>query len=161
MMKIYVLANCGVEHFSVIGIYSSKEYAEKDADFVANEENEQSASLWKDDGMFRRRFVKCGDIWCEQTQSKSPDEPWPEWPDGDDFTYHDKIIVVEYDISTMSFQDKCDAVNEWQNSGRVHQLTCGEDSNHPSLVPYYDFCWHGIGLKCIANECDWAQKPRD
>jgi hypothetical protein len=156
-MKNYVLANCGVEHFSITGVYESKEQAMKDADFVVGKENELSASM--NDNTFRTRFVKRGDMWREQTQHKFDDEPWGEWPDIGDETYHDKIIIVEHDTATMSFQDKWDAINEWQNSGHVHQLTCGKDSNHPSLVPYYDFCWRGIGIKCIANECDWAQNP--
>jgi len=35
----------------------------------------------------------------------------------------------------MTNQQIIDKINQWQNAGFVHPLTCGNDSQHQDLVP--------------------------
>ncbi|MEK7121364.1 MAG: hypothetical protein AAB857_01510 [Patescibacteria group bacterium] len=35
----------------------------------------------------------------------------------------------------MTNQQIIDKINQWQNSGFVHPLTCGNDSQHQDLIP--------------------------
>src|SRR5689334_4241917 len=160
-MKIYIVANTGIEHHSIISLHLSKEEAQQNADFVAARENEREEYDVRDLNQitFRRRFVRVGNVWHEQTQGRLKGDPWPEWEPLNEERVHDKIVVEEHESSALTFQEQCDAINEWQANSRVHPMTCGENSNHPNLIPYYCFNWKGIGLKCVASDCDWSQKP--
>ena len=46
------------------------------------------------------------------------------------------------------------AVEAWQKNDMVHQLTCGNDSNHPALIPIMS-----DEGKCIlhCSECGYEQ----
>lgn len=157
-MKVYALVTSGYDSHHTHGIYSTKEEALVDADFIAAEENRRNQDNYGRDDSFRLRMVKCDDIWYEQHQNKMPDEKWEEWPDP--IAYHgDSLYVEEHDIRNLSLQEQVDAINEWQSNSRLHPLTCGKNSNHPNLIPHYDFNFSGIGLRCTVEECDWYQKP--
>lgn len=156
-MKIYLLVTSSYDDYSVEGIYYSKEEAFVDADFIAAEANRRSKEGYGRDDYFRARCIRVGDVWFHQSENKSKDAQWGEW--SDPMIHAASMYVEECEIRNLSLQQQVDAINEWQNNGHVHQLTCGKDSNHPNLVPYYDVCWPGIGLKCIAPNCDWSQKP--
>lgn len=161
-MKIYILVNCGVEHTSILGVYIDKNRAEQDMAFVAAEEIKKACG----DDTFQERWVKIEDVWYNQTRRKSQDEVWGEWPKHDPkrYWFGDKIRIRECDAIDLTLQERVDAINAWQSNNQVHPLTCGNDSSHPHLNPYYDFSWPGVGIQCVhkldANTwCGWQQKP--
>lgn len=161
-MKIFLLVNCGVEHHSVLGVYTSKEVAQKDMKFIVDEEIEKAIS----DDTFQERWVKIKDVWYNQVRWKSSHEQWGQWPqhDPDEDWTGDRIRIEEHEAGGLTLQECVDAVNAWQSNSMVHPLTCGNDSSHPDLVPYYDFCWPGIGLECTHKIdedtwCGWRQRP--
>lgn len=154
-MKIFALVNAGVEHHSILGLYTSKEMAEKDMEFVAAHEQ---ATVCGDD-TYQERWTKVGEIWYNQTRHRYDDKPWPEWTDFDP-TIHwagDHILIEEYEAKDRSYQDKIDAVNAWQTNSQVHPLTCGTDSTHPPLVPQWRYYHRDIGLVCTHPDCNYAE----
>lgn len=54
----------------------------------------------------------------------------------------------------MTNQEKIDKINEWQNAGFVHELTCGNDSNHGLLVA--EEIDGKVFLTC--TDCDFIQE---
>lgn len=156
-MKIYIVQNTGVEHNEIIGIYISKKIAYRDLDFIGQQENKSVIC----DKTFQERWVKIGRCWYHQTRHRSKNEKWPEWCN---IKAHGRLTgtlhVVEYTVQDHELQEVVDAVKQWQKRGDVHQLTCGKDSNHPPLIPYYcTYPIKGIGLKCKQKDCDWKQSP--
>ncbi len=53
----------------------------------------------------------------------------------------------------MTNQQIIDKVNQWQNAGFVHPLTCGKDSQHQDLVPKE--VDGKVVLSC--SDCDYVQ----
>jgi hypothetical protein len=53
----------------------------------------------------------------------------------------------------MTNQQIIDKVNQWQNAGFVHPLTCGNDSQHQDLVPKE--VDGKVVLSC--SDCDYVQ----
>jgi len=52
-------------------------------------------------------------------------------------------------------QKKIENINYYQNSGTFHPLTCGNNSNHDLLIPFYDEKDNKLKLKC--EDCDYIQ----
>ena len=53
----------------------------------------------------------------------------------------------------MTNEQIIDKVNQWQNAGFVHPLTCGNDSQHQDLVPKE--VDGKVVLSCL--DCDYVQ----
>src|SRR6185436_8105472 len=146
-MKIYVLETRSYNEINIVRIYSSHKSAIKDMDFIGEQEIKHVIN----DNDFRERWLKIEDQWYEQFQHKNEDD-WPEWENPIEYN-SGGIRIVEYDTDEMSFADQFEAIKQWQNTDRFHPLTCGNDSNHPNLEPYYDFCWPGVGIRCVQENC--------
>lgn len=57
----------------------------------------------------------------------------------------------------LSNEEIFNRVQNWQNAGFVHELTCGKDSTHRKLVPAIKVNPEGsvVVLKC--DDCDYVQ----
>jgi hypothetical protein len=154
-VKIYVIQNSGVEHNELLGFYTNKKLAIKDMDFIAKND------FWNG-GTFQQRWVKCGKCWYEQSRSRCGRKKFPAWESPRSAKKHGWIHgtmhVAEYTVRDHSLDEMMRAIRAWQRRGDVHQLTCGNDSNHPALVPhYFKYPVKGVGLKCKHKGCDWKQ----
>lgn len=152
-MKVYLIVLRGYDTHALMGIYNSRELAEKDLDFIGENENRRLAC----DERFQERWIKIEDQWHNQSRHKHTEDPWPSWEESDHIHTGDKISVEEHDVRDHSHQAKIDAVNAWQNNGMVHQLTCGVDSNHPNLKPELVNFNYDIGLVCLHPDCSYTQ----
>ena len=151
-MKVYILVNCGVEHHTILGIYDSKERAEKDMAFTIDEYNRTACS----DDTYQERWSKIDGQWRSQTRHRSEGEPWPEWMTFDCF---DRVCIEEHETRKMLLREQADAICQF------HPMICGNNKDHPQLTPYIDYSSHQMGLKCeaeISHEdydfCMWREE---
>lgn len=154
-MKIYVIQNSGVEHNELLGFYTSKKLAEQDMNFIAKNDFFNSRT-------HQERWVKCGKGWFKQFRSRYGRNKFPAWGTSRSAKKSGWIFgsmyVAEYVTHDYSLDEMTHAIRAWQKRSDVHQLTCGNDSSHPALVPcYLTYPVKGVGLKCSHKDCDWKQ----
>lgn len=110
---------------------------------------------------------RCTDIGTRVVAAITLDKDDPSWYNGPpyavaEFVFDENDMGGCYRTLAQSIvnldedgaQAVIDRVNEWQANGRVHPLTCGNDSGHAPLVPLDD----GDDVVLVCRDCDYRQK---
>jgi hypothetical protein len=150
-MKLYVIQNSGVEHNELLGFYTDKKLAERDMDFIGENDVFNVSG-----GSFQERWVKIGDCWYEQHRSRRGRKKFPPWESvrktKKSGWIHGTMYVATYEIRDYSLSEMMAAVRAWQRDD--NPIRCPENTNHKMVAKYLSYPAKGIGLKCTDRNCN-------